>query len=257
MSYSFASDMDSLCETFEKLTIGDTFSNFSMLPKELQLLIWKEAIADPVVHDVTWKLFHEEEIEIPNVLLGINWLSHNEAKKVYKRLTRPYDHAMFFNTRQESVLLKDFVNLFIVSLSTNKEIVNSIQCSARICDTRPPLVDIDRYLELQHGNRIPFPFCDVQTFIVQDLQCSRKHRLQDITERVLCKEGLRRYFVRQNRKYRRTMIPEIIIRVPQQGDKLCFECKRLDEWLALDQPSRNEAVVDIIEGRMRPTASSV
>ncbi|KAK6596211.1 GDP-mannose transporter [Botrytis cinerea] len=255
MSYKFASDMDSLCEAFGKLTIGDTFSNFSMLPEELQLLIWKEAIADPVVHDVTWKLFHEDEIEISKVLLGINWLSHNEAKKVYKRLTRPYDHVIFFNTQQDSVLFKDFFDLFMASLSTDKEIVNSIQCSARICEIRPPLVDIDRYLELHHGNRLPFPFCDVQTFIVQDLQCSRKHRLQDITERVLCKEGLRRYFVRQNRKDRRTMIPEIIIRVPQQGDELCFECRRLDEWLALDQPSRNEMAVNIIEGRMRrPTA---
>ncbi|KAM0310073.1 hypothetical protein ACHAO8_008470 [Botrytis cinerea] len=134
MSYKFASDMDSLCEAFGKLTIGDTFSNFSMLPEELQLLIWKEAIADPVVHDVTWKLFHEDEIEISKVLLGINRLSHNEAKKVYKRLTRPYDHVMFFNTQQDSVLFKDFFDLFMASLSTDKEIsktynvLESIDC---------------------------------------------------------------------------------------------------------------------------------
>ncbi|TGO44549.1 hypothetical protein BCON_0500g00060 [Botryotinia convoluta] len=248
MSYNFESDMDSLCEAFAKLTVRDTFSAFSRLPDELQLMIWKEAIAEPVVHDVTWLLFHETEIEIPEVLLGINWLSHNEAKKVYKRLTRLEGRAIFFNTQQDSVLLKDSVDLFTASLFTDKTIVNSVQSSARICDIRPPLIDIERYLELDHGDSVAFQFRHLQTFVVQDLECSRKHRLQDITERVLCKEGLRRFFVKQNRKYRRIMIPEIIIRVPQRGDKLCHECKMLDEWLAMDQASRIRAIVSIIEG---------
>ncbi|TGO23829.1 hypothetical protein BPAE_0120g00080 [Botrytis paeoniae] len=225
MSYNFESDMDSLCEAFAKLTVRDTFSAFSRLPDELQLMIWKEAIAEPVVHDVTWLLFHENEIETPEVLL---------AKKVYKRLTRLNYRAIFYNTQKDSILLKDSIDLFTASLFTDKTVVNSVQCSARICNVRPPLIDIDRYLELDH---------------VQDLQCSRKHRLQDITERVLCKEGLRRFFVKQNRKYRgRIMIPEIIIRVPQQGEELCYECEVLDEWLAMDHASRNRAIVSIIEG---------
>ncbi|KAF7903564.1 uncharacterized protein EAF01_006613 [Botrytis porri] len=249
MSYNFESDMDSLCEAFAKLTVRDTFSAFSRLADELQLMIWKEAIAKPVVHDVTWLLSHENEIETPEVLLAINWLSHNEAKKVYKRLTRFNVRAIFFNTQKDSVLLKDSVDLFTASLFTDKTVVNSVQCSARICDVRPPLIDIDRYLELDHGYSAAFPFCHLQTFIVQDLQCSRKHRLQDITERVLCKEGLRRFFVKQNRKYRgRIMIPEIIIRVPQQGEELCYECEVLYEWLAMDHASRISAIVSIIEG---------
>ncbi|TGO40218.1 hypothetical protein BHYA_0040g00260 [Botrytis hyacinthi] len=248
MSDNFESDMDSLCEAFAKLTIGDTFSAFSRLSDELQLMIWKEAIAAPVVHDVTWLMSHETDIEIPEVLLGINRLSHNEAKKVYKRLTRLGSRAIFFNTQQDSVLLKNSVNLFTASLFTDKTVVNSVQCSARMCDVRPPLIDIDRYLELDQGDWVAFPFCHLQTFVVQDLQGSRKHRLQDITEQMLCKAGLRRFFVKQNRKYRRVMVPEIIIRVPPQGEELCYECEVLDEWLAMDHASRTHAIVSIIEG---------
>ncbi|KAF7886423.1 hypothetical protein EAF00_010526 [Botryotinia globosa] len=248
MSDNFESDIDSLCEAFAKLTIRDMFNAFSRLPDELQLMIWKEAIAAPVVHDVTWLLSHEAEIEIPEVLLGINRLSHDEAKKVYKRLTRPNSRAIFFNTQQDSVLLKDSINLFTASLFTDKTVVNSVQSSARICDVRPPLIDIDRYLQLDQGDSVAFPFCHLQTFVVQDLQCSRKHRLQDITEQMLCKARLRRFFVKQNRKYRRIMVPEIIIRVPPQGEELCYECEVLDEWLAMDHASRNLAIVSIIEG---------
>ncbi|TGO10135.1 hypothetical protein BTUL_0143g00060 [Botrytis tulipae] len=240
MSDNFESDMDSLCEAFAKLTIRDMFNAFSRLPDELQLMIWKEAIAAPVVHDVTRLLSHENETEIPEVLLGINRLSHDEAKKVYKRLTRINSRAIFFNTQQDSVLLKDSINLFTASLFTDKTVVNSVQSSARICDVRPPLIDIDRYLELDQGDWVAFPFCHLQTFVVQDLQCSRKHRLQDITEQMLCKARLR--------KTKSIMVSEIIIRVPPQGEELCYECEVLDEWLAMDHASRNLAIVSIIEG---------
>ncbi|TGO68466.1 hypothetical protein BOTNAR_0024g00170 [Botryotinia narcissicola] len=238
MSDNFESEMDSLCEAFAKLTIRDMFNAFSRLPDELKLMIWKEAIAAPVVHD----------IEIPEVLLGINRLSHDEAKKVYKRLTRLNSRAIFFNTQQDSVLLRDSINLYTASLFTEKTVVNSVQSSARICDVRPPLIDIDRYLELDPGDWLAFPFCHLQTFVVQDLQCSRNHRLQDITEQMLCKARLRRFFVKQNRKYRRIMVPEIIIRDPPPGEELCYECEVLDEWLAMDHASRNLAIVSIIEG---------
>ncbi|TGO76419.1 hypothetical protein BELL_0156g00060 [Botrytis elliptica] len=157
MSYNFESDMDSLCEAFAKLTMRDTFSAFSRLSDELQIKIWKEAIAEPVVHDVTWLLSHETEIKIPEVLLGINWLSHNEAKKVYKRLTRLDCPAIFFNTQQDSVLLKDSVDLFTAALYTDTTVVNSVQCSARICDVRPPLIDIEKYLEQDQDFRSPRP----------------------------------------------------------------------------------------------------
>lgn len=247
MSFNSSQAMDSLCEAFEKLTIrGDTI-DFSSLPKELQLTVWQQAIAEPVVHDVNWQLFHLRKPKIPEVLSGVNWLCHSEAKKNYRRLTHDYMPAMFFNPQQDSVLFENYHQLVEVYYSISNQVVNSMQSSARICDIRPPLVDVDRHLELDNGDEYIFPLRHLQTFIVQDLQCSRKHRLQDITERVLCKEGLRRFFVKQKRRYRTVEIPEIIIRVPRQGSQLCYECKKLDEWLAMPESSRHDTTVSIID----------
>ncbi|KAI9649577.1 hypothetical protein NHQ30_002157 [Ciborinia camelliae] len=248
MLFDFAQEMDLLCGAFERLTIEDKFDRFtcfSKLPRELQLMIWKEAITEPVVHDLNGVFTHNQSV-IPEMLSGINWLSLNEAKKVYKRLTYEGNcYPAFFNTQYDSVLFSDFTQLGIIAMHIRSQVVHSIQCSARICELRPPLVDIDSYLELQYGD-YDFPYCRLKTFIVQDLQCSRKHRLQDVTERVLCKEALRRYFVNQHHKYN-VMIPEIIIRVPPLGKKLCYECKKIDDWLAMPVSLRSRLKVSIID----------
>lgn len=180
--------MDSLCEAFEKLTIDGKFTCFPKLPKAIQLMIWKEAIADPIVYDVMWVCSYMRQPMVPEMLSGINWLSHHEATKVHKLfLCNSLSGVRFhFDLQYDSILLRtpdewDFLGKMIIG-----ETVTSIQSSARICDPRPPLVDIDRYLELVmdaiHSLPFPhylfFPHRNLRTFIVQDLQCSRKHRLQ-------------------------------------------------------------------------------
>ncbi|QSZ34306.1 hypothetical protein DSL72_005896 [Monilinia vaccinii-corymbosi] len=224
----------------------NTFTCFPKLPQEIQLMIWKEAIAEPVVHNPGWiiaNMTYPMQV-VPELLSGINRMSYYEARKVYRRLSR----ALYFNANYDSMLLVNLRDLGRGAWLMEEDIVTSVQCSARICDKTPPLVDIERYLENEfERTRFLFPYHHLRTFVVQDLQCSRKHRLQDIPERVLCKEALERYFAKQRQSRLGIRIPKIIIRVPQQGDKLCYECEKLDEWLALSPSARTRSVVSIVD----------
>ncbi|KAG4027601.1 hypothetical protein MFRU_028g00240 [Monilinia fructicola] len=241
--------MDSLCEAFQNLRLTkklDTFTCFPKLPPELQLMIWEAAIEEePVVHNIVWLFRRMKRPVIPEICSGINWLSHYKAKKVYKRFTLRIDRpSLFFNVGYDSVLFENLMSLCFSAVLLREELVTSVQGSARICErrrpslTRSPLYDIDEYLQLE--SRIQFPFSNLRTFIIQDLQCSRKHRLQEINKRVKCKKAMEQYFADQHTRYQ-CKIPEILIRVPQMGNILCYECKQLDKWWAMDQSERRAA----------------